>query len=479
MPSVIENSRVKEKCQIFTPTQIVNMMLDSAGYKNNVFGKRVLENSCGDGKILSIIVERYIEDAKRNHIKESVIKEGLEQDITAFDIDADLVLACKNKLTEIALKYKIENVNWNVKCEDYLTTDISMRFEYIIGNPPYIAYPDLPQEVQLYIRDNFETCKKGKFDYSYAFIEKSYSMLTNSGRLIYIVPSNIFKNVFAEKLRELIIGDLVSIFDFPNDQIFENALVSPAIIKIEKNSNINEIEYSESTGESFDSQVICKNSFLSKWFFKQQKLSEGKKLGDYFKVSSAIATLCNEAFVLKKGEPMEDFYCIGDYKIEMSLLKKAASPKNKKYKKYDEYIIFPYYFSQDGHLCRYEEKEMYIKFPYAMKYLESFKEKLKERDADQSAKWFEYGRSQALHNMNKQMMLISSIISECTEAYLLEDGEIPYSGLYIISTDEIPFSDLIDKLNSKAFKAYASNVGVCVSGSSKRITPSDIENYIF
>ena len=46
---------------------------------------------------------------------------------------------------------------------------------------------------------------------------------------------------------------------------------------------------------------------------------------------------------------------------EAELLKKACSPKNKRYKKYDEYIIFPYYYV-DGKLCRYSEEDMNKKF---------------------------------------------------------------------------------------------------------------------
>lgn len=76
--------------------------------------------------------------------------------------------------------------------------------------------------------------QKGKFDYSYAFIEKSYHWLSNDGILVYIIPSNIFKNVFASELRTLIKPDIEVIVDFPTDSVFKKVLVSPAIIKIVK-----------------------------------------------------------------------------------------------------------------------------------------------------------------------------------------------------------------------------------------------------
>ena len=77
------------------------------------------------------------------------------------------------------------------------------------------------------------------------------------------------------------------------------------------------------------------------------------------------------------------------------------------------------------------------------------------------------------------MIMISSVISNCTQAYLLEKEEIPYSGLYIVPTGNISLEFLISILNSESFKKYINSVGVCVSGTSKRVTPSDIENFVF
>ena len=42
MGSVIENTRTKEKCQIFTPDDIVKDMLDYLGYSDNLYGKTII-----------------------------------------------------------------------------------------------------------------------------------------------------------------------------------------------------------------------------------------------------------------------------------------------------------------------------------------------------------------------------------------------------------------------------------------------------
>lgn len=52
MGSVIENEKTKEKCQIFTPDDIVKSMLDHLGYSDHLYGKTILESSCGNGQFL-------------------------------------------------------------------------------------------------------------------------------------------------------------------------------------------------------------------------------------------------------------------------------------------------------------------------------------------------------------------------------------------------------------------------------------------
>lgn len=474
MFSVIENYRIKDKCQIFTPEDEVSKMLDLAAYTTNLYGKKFLENSCGNGEILVKAIVRYIEDCIRKNFSKKKIKLGLENDFIAYEVDEKRIEECKNKLDKATEKYKIRKVSWNIRGEDYLATKNDEKFDFIVGNPPYIAYPDLPTEVQKFVKENFESCKKGKFDYSYAFIEKSYLQLQDKGSLIYIIPSNIFKNVFAEQLRNMIKNDICSIDDFPNDVVFEKVLVSPAIIKIVKGANPRKLIYRRSTYE----KEIDKSSFGSKWLFDDIVNNASVKIGDHFKVSSSVATLLNEAFIIKNGTINNGYYEIGDNKIEIALIKKAASPKNKKYKKNLEHIIFPYYYEK-GILKHYSETEMYERFPFGMKYLEKYKEKLEKRDSDNSAKWFEYGRSQALQNINQRLILISSVISDCTEPYLLDVDEIPYSGLYIMPTENKSLDSLMTVLKSAEFKNYIKNIGVCVSGTSKRVTPKDIENFAY
>ena len=55
---------LNEKCHVFTPKNIVITMLDEVNYTEKLYGKKFLENSCGDGQILCEAINRYIIDCK-------------------------------------------------------------------------------------------------------------------------------------------------------------------------------------------------------------------------------------------------------------------------------------------------------------------------------------------------------------------------------------------------------------------------------
>ena len=157
---------MNKKCQIFTPDGYVKKLLDCIQYCENIYDKNILENSCGDGNILAVIVERYIDDAKAHGLSNQQIKKGLSKHISGVEIDPEQYKKCLQKLNSLAKKRGINGVRWNIVNEDYLKWECDRKFEFIVGNPPYITYSELKEEEQLFVKSNFSTCVKGKFDYS-------------------------------------------------------------------------------------------------------------------------------------------------------------------------------------------------------------------------------------------------------------------------------------------------------------------------
>lgn len=477
MKDILLAEDLKKKHQIFTPKKIVNKMLKIADDSCNkkLYNCKILENSCGNGNILIMVVERFIKEAYQNNLSSSKIKCLLQKNIQAYELDELLIKECVERLNNICKTYDIYNVKWNIKNKDFLTEENSYLYDIVIGNPPYISYLDLPFKKRKDLKNKLKSCAKGKFDYSYAFIEKSYYSLNSNGSLIYLVPSNWFKNVFARNLRLILLDDLVKIIDFQKQRIFKNALVSTAIIHVVKDSKTDHFKYNCPSKKIY--KLVEKSTIIDKWIFTKEKV-KNKLFSDNFDVFISIATLCNKVFVLPNGYVKGDYYYFNNYKIELDVLRPTCSPKDKKYNCKEKKIIFPYFFENEK-LLHYTQSELKKKFPYAYKYLEDNKSKLLNRCSEKNAKWYEYGRSQAIVHMNKEKCIISSIISDKTEAYIVKKDEIPYSGICIVPKNNSTLSDVLRIINSKEFRKYVQTIGVCVNGNSKRISPNDIKNYTY
>lgn len=466
------------KCQVFTPTNYVEKLLDSVGYNTNLLGKKILDNSCGDGNILVKVVRRYVADCKRKGLSRTQIKNGLTKDVIGVEIDKKYYCKCIKKLNAVLDKEGIPHISWQIYNEDFLRKDDLTRYDFIVGNPPYITYSEMDKNDQIYLNENFASCEKGKFDYCYAFIEKSLSLLSQKGKMAYLIPSSIFKTVFGLNLREIMLPYISEIQDYTQEKVFDSALVKSAIIILEANNHKQNFFYKDcSLRVTID---ISKVSLEGKWIFNYIKQGE-RRFGDYFKVSHAVATLMNEAFVLKKYKrDKKGNYLCGEYTIEHDIVRETAAPKTLRLGG-DEKIIFPYAYNKNG-LVRYEEYDIKKQFPGAYNYLEMFKGKLLKRDSDKSAKWYEYGRSQALSSLNCEKCLISTVISSQFMIYRLNRECIPYAGMYIIpkaDNAEYTLEDAIRILQSERFKKYVDGIGIHINGNSLRITSKDIENYMF
>jgi adenine-specific DNA-methyltransferase len=467
-----------KKCQVFTPPNNVAEILDRVGYTSNLYGCKVIENACGDGNILTEIVRRYIEDSSNNNISLEDIKVGLETDIYGAEIDKIHFLKCIENLNSVTAKYGINNVSWKILNIDILKEQLKIQFDYVVGNPPYITYRDLDDETRLFVKEKYESCIYGKFDYCYAFIEAGLKCLSNKGKMSYLIPSNIFKNVFAQQLREMMLPYLTKIYDYTTKKLFDNALTSSAIMVFDKENGTDKIEYFDIVrGKSFK---ILKKNLNGKWIFskyKEKKMVKKFRFGDFFTASISIATLFNKAYVIDNFEISGEYIIIDEFKVERELIKEAVSPRSLKYNK-KEMIIFPYRY-EDGVLVKYSSENFESKYPETVKYLKKYIDKLYERKSDTSAQWYEYGRTQALAHLYQEKLLTSTLVTKKVKVYMLDKECIPYSGIYITSKGDLPLSKAKDILDSLSFYEYVKAIGINASGDSIRITAADINNYEF
>lgn len=476
---------IKNKYQIFTPEQTVDEMLQLLRLPSVLWGKSFLENSCGDGRFLVKFVALYVHSCMAQGYSEEKIVQGLQRDIVGYELDGRKLRSCRNNLDKVVEELGIGcRVAWNLNKEDFLRAELGRKFDYVVGNPPYLSYWDIPLRDRKYIKAHFNVCTRGLWDYCFAFVEKSLSLLNEkNGQLCYIIPSSIFKTQAACLLRKLLVDHLSQVVEYDSGQVFKGVLTSTSVIVYDRKFVKQTVLYRDSR-QSVDGQhVEVPRESLNKsklWHFSCVLDRGGQcRFGDYFIVSSGVATLYNEAFVLKgwqkNGEYLEK---IGTAeRVEIGSVKKAVTPRSCNSGK-TQYIVFPYYFDKGAHKWTHLDERLFqLKFPLAYAHLLQFKDRLLKRDADMTSPWFAYGRSQALSSVQGGKLLISQVVTKTSNVHWLKDGDLPYSGYFVRTKNTLPLCKAAEILSSKRFASYARRMGISVNGSSSRLTISDILEY--
>jgi adenine-specific DNA-methyltransferase len=200
---------------VFTKPEIVRLILDLAGYKvgqQRLSLRRVLEPSCGDGAFLTLVIERLIESEKAHtdSIKWSAPELGTA--IRACDLNSGFISIARE--TTVATlctagcppkRAKALAEEWIVHA-DFLLTGWSQRFDYVVGNPPYVRIEELPPFVLQRYRELYSTCTD-RADLYVAFFEQGLRLLTPTGCLAFICANRFAKNQYGRRLRELIARD--------------------------------------------------------------------------------------------------------------------------------------------------------------------------------------------------------------------------------------------------------------------------------
>ena len=410
---------MNKKCQVFTPENYVIELLDSVGYTHNLYGKKILENSCGDGNILVAVVQRYIDDCKENGLSRTRIKNGLAKDIYGIEIDEEQYKKCIDNLDKVLKRNDIDKVDWKVINAD-------------------------------------------------------------NGKMSYLIPSSIYKTVFGHNLRIFMSPYIAQIKDYKQVKIFDKALVKSSIMVLDKQRQQELLHYQDMSMENAIDIPIAQLD--EKWFFADENEVGQHRFGDYFKVSHVVATLLNKAYVLSDGAytEVDNGYVCGNHTIEREVVRNTETPRTLRYIKHEK-IIFPYTYNENE-LVHYDDGEFERLYPGATAYLNEFRDDLDKRQSDNNAKWYEYGRSQALSGLNRQKLLISTVVTNDVDVYELEQECIPYAGMYIVQKEdnyEYTLTDAMRILRSDEFKEYVFKIGIPISGKLVRITSKDVENYMF
>jgi len=255
----------KEKFgQYMTPRIIAEFMVDLVSLEKD---SKVLEPSAGDGIFIDVLKERGYNN------------------ILGYEVDPNII-------------QHDEVLNLS-----FISLNIDSDYDVIIGNPPYIRWKNLEDELKFELQNDqyWKKFLNSLNDYSAIFIIKSINALTNGGELIFITPDYWLYTTHSQNLRDFIVekGQITEFYFFKESPIFRNVNVSLMVFKFVKNpDNFQDIKAVKVKSKTKIDRVLLRKMKL----FNESSIFQVFQLKPFEKGTSWVFASENENLTIEKLE---------------------------------------------------------------------------------------------------------------------------------------------------------------------------------
>lgn len=204
-------SNRKARGAYFTPTKVVEKIVSNLDFKY----EKIIDPCCGSGNFLLQLPD--------------VVTLG---NIYGNDIDKTSI-----ELTRINMYLKYEPKNLDVLYENFTTSDFlknntDIKYQYIIGNPPW-GY-EFSKEELADLKKIFVSADTKNVESYDVFLEKSLSCLEDDGRLFFVLPEAILNVKTHKTIRQIILDNTSIEYLEYLGNMFDKVQCPSVILKLQK-----------------------------------------------------------------------------------------------------------------------------------------------------------------------------------------------------------------------------------------------------
>jgi type I restriction-modification system DNA methylase subunit len=345
------------------------------------------------------------------------------------------------------------------------------KFDVIIGNPPYVRQEEI-KHYKKNIEKQYKIFVSTADLYTY-FYELGIKLLKDKGVLGLISSNKFMRAKYGSKLREFLKCNtkIMQIIDFGDKHLF-NAITNTVILitskKFEKNNkflfsdnleNLNITKIEQNTLNE-DAWTLASKQILT---IKNKMEEKGEILKNWdVEINRGLLSGLNEAYVIDTKTKEE---LCGEDSKNIDLIKpiiRGRDINRYSYKWNGQWIIFiPWHFplqndSSVTKSSRKAEKEFEIKFPAVFNHLKKFKEKLENRNKEETGiryEWYALQRyaSAYYQNFSKEKIIWIELTSNNRFAFSPKE-EFVLAGAFLMTGKSLKY--LLAFLNSKVCKFY-------------------------
>ncbi len=232
---------VEKKGVVYTRDWVVDLMLDLAGYRSsqNLASCLAVEPAAGAGAFFLPMVRRLINSCQTHGVPLSATSNSLR----AYELDPATAAALRTASQKELFAAGASNEEANAIAQHWITTGdylmeapLARRADFVVGNPPYIRYDDLPEGLLTTYRTMYHTMRD-RGDIYVGFFEAALSQLLSGGVCALICADRWMLNAYGSELRRFISKSfsVEAVIEMHNAPAFEDDVSAyPAIVVIRR-----------------------------------------------------------------------------------------------------------------------------------------------------------------------------------------------------------------------------------------------------